>query len=150
MRKEKFSGPRCQRNVADLAGSLVTSSRPPGRLQRRPDGPQRRRCWRRAVSEVWMQQSVMYCGTLCCADTSIHYTTTVSGVTLWCISAALETWRVEKIKMTVARMAADTVSQRRASPSTMIHIQLSVMSKWYRERKCFEVYIKCFTQKGKR
>jgi len=39
MRKEKFSGPgeNCQRNVTDLAGSLVTSSRPPGRLQKRPD-----------------------------------------------------------------------------------------------------------------
>ena len=24
------------------------------------------RWWRRAVSEVWMQQSVMYCGALCC------------------------------------------------------------------------------------
>jgi len=38
-RKEKFSGPgeNCQRNVTDLAGSLVTSCRPPGRLQTRPD-----------------------------------------------------------------------------------------------------------------
>ena len=38
-RKEKVSGPgeKCQRNVTDLAGSLVTSSRPPGRLQKRPD-----------------------------------------------------------------------------------------------------------------
>ena len=38
-RKEKFSGPgeNCQRNVTDLAGSLVTSSRPPGPQQRRPD-----------------------------------------------------------------------------------------------------------------
>ena len=38
-RKEKFSGPgeNCQMNVTDLAGSLVTSSRPPGRLQKRPD-----------------------------------------------------------------------------------------------------------------
>ena len=38
-RKEKFSGPgeNCQRNVTDLAGSLVASSRPPGRLQKRPD-----------------------------------------------------------------------------------------------------------------
>ena len=39
-RKEKFSGPdeNCQRYVTDLAGSLVTSSRPPGRLQKRRDG----------------------------------------------------------------------------------------------------------------
>jgi len=38
-RKEKFSDPgeNCQQNVTDLAGSLVTSSRPPGRTQRRPD-----------------------------------------------------------------------------------------------------------------
>ena len=38
-RKEQFSGPveNCQRNVTDLAGSLVASSRPPGRLQKRPD-----------------------------------------------------------------------------------------------------------------
>jgi len=38
-RKEKFSGPgeNCQRNVSDLAGSLVTSSRPPGQPQKRPD-----------------------------------------------------------------------------------------------------------------
>jgi len=76
MRKEKFSDPgkNCQRNVTDLAGSLVTSSRPlpPGRLQRRPDD----RTSNAGVvvqtadgsqqiadagdeSEVWMQQSVM-------------------------------------------------------------------------------------------
>jgi len=38
-RKEKFSGPgeNCQINVTDLAGSLVTSSRPPGQPQKRPD-----------------------------------------------------------------------------------------------------------------
>jgi len=38
-RKEKFSGhnKNCQQNVSDLEGSLVTSSRPPGRPQRRPD-----------------------------------------------------------------------------------------------------------------
>jgi len=38
-REKKFSGHggNCQRNVTDLAGSLVTSSRPPGRLQKRPD-----------------------------------------------------------------------------------------------------------------
>jgi len=38
-RKEKFSGPgeNCQWNVTDLAGSLVTSSRPLGRTQKRPD-----------------------------------------------------------------------------------------------------------------
>ena len=38
-RKEKFPGPgeNCQRNVTDLAGSLVTSSRPPGRPKKRPD-----------------------------------------------------------------------------------------------------------------
>ena len=37
--REKFSscGANCQRNVTDLAGSLVTSSRPPGRLQNTPD-----------------------------------------------------------------------------------------------------------------
>ena len=35
----EFSGPgeNCQRNVTDLTGSPVTSSRPPGRLQKRPD-----------------------------------------------------------------------------------------------------------------
>jgi len=39
VKREKFSGPseNCQRNVTDLAGSLVTSSRPPGRLQKMPD-----------------------------------------------------------------------------------------------------------------
>jgi len=38
-RTEKFSGPgeNCQRNVTDLAGSLITSSRPPGRPQKKPD-----------------------------------------------------------------------------------------------------------------
>jgi len=38
-REKKFSGPgkNCQRNATDLAGSLVTSSRPPGQLQKRPD-----------------------------------------------------------------------------------------------------------------
>jgi len=38
-RKEKFSGrgENCQRNVTDLAGSLVTSCRPPGRQQNTPD-----------------------------------------------------------------------------------------------------------------
>ena len=36
-RKVFRSRRNCQRNVTDLAGSLVTSSRPPGRLQRRPD-----------------------------------------------------------------------------------------------------------------
>ena len=37
-REKKFSGPdkHCPRNVTDLAGSLVTNSRPPGRLQERP------------------------------------------------------------------------------------------------------------------
>ena len=111
-RKEKFSGrgENCQRNVTDLAGSLVRSSRPPCRLQNTPDdrtsnagvavrtadGSRRTadagdqqcqclrcgcsspsctvvrcylppgRCWRRPMSEVWMQQSVMYCGALCC------------------------------------------------------------------------------------
>ena len=36
--REKFSrrGENCQRKVTDLAGSLVTSCRPPGRLQKRP------------------------------------------------------------------------------------------------------------------
>ena len=97
-------GENCQRNVTDLAGSLVTSCRPLGRLQKRPDdrtwnagvavrtadGSRRTadagdeqclrcgcsspsctvvrcylppgRCWQRAMSEVWMQQSVVYCG----------------------------------------------------------------------------------------
>ena len=38
-RKQQFSGSgeNCERNATDLAGSLVTSSRPPGRLQKRPD-----------------------------------------------------------------------------------------------------------------
>ena len=47
-RKEKFSGPgeNCQRNVTDLAGSLVTSSRPPGRLQKRRDD----RTWNAGVA----------------------------------------------------------------------------------------------------
>jgi len=38
-RKVKFSGPgeNCQINVTDLSGSLVTSSRPLGVLQKRPD-----------------------------------------------------------------------------------------------------------------
>jgi len=47
-RKEKFSGPgkNCQRNVTDLAGSLVTSSRPPGRLQKRLDD----RTWNAGVA----------------------------------------------------------------------------------------------------
>jgi len=47
-RKEKFAGPgeNCQRNVMDLAGSLVTSSRPPGRLQKRPDD----RTWNAGVA----------------------------------------------------------------------------------------------------
>jgi len=94
--------------MTDLAGSLVTSCRPPGRLQNTPDdrtwnagvavqtadGSRRTadagdeqclrcgcsspsctvvrcylppgRCWRRAVSDMWMQQSVMYCGALWC------------------------------------------------------------------------------------
>ena len=38
-RKEEFSGhnENCQKNASDLEGSLVTSSRPPGRLQKSPD-----------------------------------------------------------------------------------------------------------------
>jgi len=38
-RKEKFAGPgeNCHKNVMDLAGSLVTSYRPPGWLQKRRD-----------------------------------------------------------------------------------------------------------------
>ena len=97
-----------KKRVTDLTGSLVTSSKPPDRLQKRPDDRtwnasvavrtadcSRRtadagdeqclscgcssptctvvrcylppgRCWRRAMSEVWTQQSVMYCGALCC------------------------------------------------------------------------------------
>jgi len=45
---EKFSGPgeNCQRNVTDLAGSLVTSSRPPGRPQKRPND----RTWNAGVA----------------------------------------------------------------------------------------------------
>jgi len=37
--EKKFSGPSkdCQRNVTDVAGSLVTSTRPLGRLKKRPD-----------------------------------------------------------------------------------------------------------------
>ena len=39
MRKEEFSGhdENCQQNASDLEGSLVTSSRPPGRPRKRPD-----------------------------------------------------------------------------------------------------------------
>jgi len=61
--QEMFSSPgeKCQRNVTDLAGSLITSSRPPGRPQkmRRCRGknswwqPADRRCWRRAMSELY-------------------------------------------------------------------------------------------------
>ena len=45
---KKFSGPgeNCQRNMTDLAGSLVTSCRPPGRLQKRPDD----RTWNAGVA----------------------------------------------------------------------------------------------------
>ena len=73
-------GENCQRNLTDLADSLVTSCRPPGQLQSRPDDrasnagvavrtaddsqrttdagdEQYLRCG-------WMQQSVMYCGTV--------------------------------------------------------------------------------------
>jgi len=47
-RKNKFSGPgeNCQRNVTDLEGSPVTSSRPSGRLQKRPDN----RTWNAGVA----------------------------------------------------------------------------------------------------
>ena len=47
-KKETFSGrgENCQRNVTDLAGSLVTSSRSPGRLQKRPDD----RIWNAGVA----------------------------------------------------------------------------------------------------
>ena len=40
-RKEEFSGhdENCQQNASDLEGSLVTSSRPPGRPQKRPESP---------------------------------------------------------------------------------------------------------------
>jgi len=39
VREKKFSGrgENCQGNVTDLADSLVTSCRPPGRLQNTPD-----------------------------------------------------------------------------------------------------------------
>jgi len=39
MRKDKFSShdENCQQNASDLEGSLVTSSRPPGRPQKKPD-----------------------------------------------------------------------------------------------------------------
>jgi len=38
-RREKFSGhdENCPQNASDLEDSLVTSSRPPGRSQKRPD-----------------------------------------------------------------------------------------------------------------
>ena len=38
-RKEEFSGhdENCQQNASDIEGSLVTSSRPPSRPQKRPD-----------------------------------------------------------------------------------------------------------------
>ena len=47
-RTEKFSGrgENCQRNVTDLARSLVTSCRPPGRLQNTPDD----RTWNAGVA----------------------------------------------------------------------------------------------------
>jgi len=46
--EKKSSGPgeNCQRNVTDLAGSLVTSCRPPGRLQKGPDD----RTWNAGVA----------------------------------------------------------------------------------------------------
>jgi len=63
----------------DLAGSLVTSSAGPAIEEaQRPNTecrcrsmnswwqPADCRCWWRAMSEVWMQQSIMYCGALCC------------------------------------------------------------------------------------
>jgi len=39
MRKEEFSGhdENCRQNASDLEGSLVTSFRPPGCPQKRPD-----------------------------------------------------------------------------------------------------------------
>jgi len=62
----------------DLACSLLTSCRPPGRLQKRPDdrtsnagvaadGSRRTAdAGDEQCLEVWMQQSVMYCGASCC------------------------------------------------------------------------------------
>jgi len=91
--EKKFSGrdENCRKYVSDLEDSLVTSSRPSGQPQKRPDdrtsnggvearaadGRRRthgplyyqphgsmtdRRCCRRAMSDVLMQQSVVYCG----------------------------------------------------------------------------------------
>jgi len=47
-REKKLScpGEHCQRNVTDLAGSQVTSSKPPGRPQKRPDD----RTWNAGVA----------------------------------------------------------------------------------------------------
>jgi len=52
-REKKFSGTgeNCQRNVMDLAGSLVTSSMPPGRLQKMPDD----RTWNAGVAVRYEQ-----------------------------------------------------------------------------------------------
>jgi len=44
--------PRC--GCSSLSCTVVWCYLPPGR------------CWPRAMSEVWMQQSVVYCGALCC------------------------------------------------------------------------------------
>ena len=83
-RIEQFSGrgENCQRNVTDLAGSLVTSFRPPGRLQKRPDDRTtnagvavRTADGSRRTADAGDEQclwcgcsspSCPYCGTLCC------------------------------------------------------------------------------------
>ena len=81
-RKEKFSGPgENVKGTRDGSGNEFQAAGPATEKARRPniecrcrgrlptaDGMQTadRRCWRRAMSEVWMQQSVMYCGALCC------------------------------------------------------------------------------------
>jgi len=103
-RKEKFSGDdeNCPQNVSNLEDSLITSSRPPGWPQKRPDdgtsnggvaaqaadgSQQTAGAADEQLSEVWMQQSFMYTVVLCAADIAHNLYCTRSGTSSQCSSS---------------------------------------------------------------
>ena len=91
MRKKRVF--RSRRKVTEERdGSHSSSSRPATEKARRPNMERRcrgtnswwqpadRRCWRRAMSEVWMQQCVIYCGAVLPATRQMLAMSNVSEV----------------------------------------------------------------------
>jgi len=67
--------------------------------------------WRRAVSEVWMQQSVMYCGALCCRQQKRgDLIATIDSVSRAWVQIADATVSGNSLRQTVHTQAAKLVA----------------------------------------